>query len=117
MNDEYILSHGGTQEDINQYAHDNGACNKCINYFMYCEYCNKSKEYYMKLNDLCRIKGYLEIVLKENNDLLIEYAGEIHAIFKVLPEDLINAKLVKFHKTRSIPLACEIADDLYKLYN
>lgn len=26
-------------------------------------------------------------------------------------------KIVEFHKSRSIPLACEIADDLYKLYN
>ncbi len=28
MNDEYILSHGGTEEDIASYAHSNGACPK-----------------------------------------------------------------------------------------
>lgn len=29
----------------------------------------------------------------------------------------LQAKIDIFHETRSIPLACEIADDLYKLYN
>lgn len=34
MDDEYILSHGGTEEDIASYAHNNGACRKitCLGY-------------------------------------------------------------------------------------
>lgn len=40
MDDEYILMHGGTEEDIAQIAHDHGACNYAVN-GSYCEICKK----------------------------------------------------------------------------
>lgn len=42
MDDEYILMHGGTEEDIAQIAHDRGACNYAAN-GSYCEICKKGK--------------------------------------------------------------------------
>ena len=117
MNDEYILSHGGTKEDIASYAHDNGACVKNFMPCLYCDYCSKSKEYYMKFNNLYTAKE-VDVYYKENQDLIIEYDGEILAEFKILPEDdVILKKLEEYNKTKSITIACEIADDLYKFYN
>lgn len=40
MDDDYILMHGGTEEDIAQIAHDRGACNYAVN-GSYCEICKK----------------------------------------------------------------------------
>lgn len=117
MNDEYILSHGGTEEDIASYAHSNGACPKNVMSFLYCDYCSKSKEYYMKLNNLYTANDVC-VKLKETQDLIVEHDGEIFAEFKILPEaDVILKKVEEYNKTRSITLACEIADALYKLYN
>ena len=117
MDDEYILSHGGTEEDIASYAHDNGACAKNYQTWLYCDYCSKSKEYYMKFNNLYTTKE-VDVYYKESQDLLIEHDGEILAEFKILPEDdVILKKLEEYNKTKSITIACEIADDLYKLYN
>lgn len=117
MDDEYILSHGGTEEDIASYAHDNGACPKKVMSWLYCDYCDKSKEYYMNLDDLYIAKD-VQVFLKDTLELLITNRVEIWAIFKILPEDSgIFEKLAEYHKRKSIPLACEIADDLYKLYN
>lgn len=42
MDDEYILMHGGTEEDIAQIAHDRGACNYAVN-GSYCEICKKGR--------------------------------------------------------------------------
>lgn len=117
MNDEYILSHGGTEEDIESYTHDNGACAKNFRPWLYCDYCSKSKEYYMKISNLYTAKD-VDLYYKETQDLIVENNGEIFAEFKILPEaDVILKKVEECHKTKSIPLACEIADDLYKLYN
>lgn len=117
MDDEYILSHGGTEEDITSYAHSNGACPKNFMPWLYCDYCSKSKEYYMKLNNLYTASE-VDVMLKETQDLLIERDGEIWAEFKILPEaDVILKKLEEYHKTKSITIAAEIADVLYKLYN
>ena len=117
MNDEYILSHGGTKEDIASYAHDNGACPKPFAPWVYCNFCDKNKEYYMKFNNLYTAKK-VDIYYKENQDLIAEHDGEILAVFKILPEDdVILKKLEEYNKTKSITIACEIADDLYKLYN
>lgn len=117
MDDEYILSHGGTEEDIARYAHNNGACPKNYMPWLFCNYCDKSKEYYMKYNDLYIAKD-VEVHLKETQDLIVEHDGEIWAIFKILPEDdVIMKKVEEYHRTKSITKAREIADDLYKLYN
>lgn len=117
MDDEYILSHGGTKEDIASYAHSNGACPKNVRFWFYCDYCDKSKEYYMNLDDLY-IANNVQVFLKDTLELLITKGVEIRAIFKILPEDSgIFEKLEEYHKTKSITIACEIADDLYKLYN
>ena len=43
MDDEYILMHGGTEEDIAQIAHDRGACNYAVN-GSYCEICKKGRK-------------------------------------------------------------------------
>lgn len=43
MDDEYILMHGGTEEDIAQIAHGRGACNYAVN-GSYCEICKKGKK-------------------------------------------------------------------------
>lgn len=51
--------------------------------------------------------GIVDIKLVTNQ--LYNYFGVI--------ELSLQAKIDIFHETRSIPLACEIADDLYKLYN
>lgn len=69
------------------------------------------------MNDLYIAKD-VEAHLKETQDLIVEHDGEIWAIFKILPEDdVILKKVEEYHKTKSITKACEIADDLYKLYN
>lgn len=117
MNDEYILSHGGTEEDIASYAHDNGACPKNVMPWLYCDRCSKRNEYYMKFNNLYTARE-VDVYYKENQDLIVEHDGEILAEFKVLPEDdVILKKVEEYHKTRSITLACEIAEALHELYN
>lgn len=47
-------------------------------------------------------------------DLVDELAEEDKIMHDFI---LLYPKIAEFHKTRSISLACEIADDLYKLYN
>lgn len=85
--------------------------------WLYCDYCSKSKEYYMKYQNLY-IARNVEVYLKETQDLIVVHDGEIWAEFKILPEDdVIMKKVEEYHKTKSITKACEIADDLYKLYN
>ena len=62
MDDEYILMHGGTEEDIAQIAHDRGACNYAVN-GSYCEICKKGKkdnEKDLLLKELDILKTYFE---------------------------------------------------------
>lgn len=42
---------------------------------------------------------------------------QLHKFQEVKIDKLTYLKIMEFHSTRAIPLACEIADDLYKLYN
>ena len=66
------------------------------------------------------------LIFKKNIDTVkIPYFGTIdiepvtNQLYKTfgVTELSLQAKIDIFHETRSIPLACEIADDLYKLYN
>lgn len=100
MDDEYILSHGGTEEDIAAYAHNNGACPKNVMPWLYCDYCSKSKEYYMKLNSVY-VATKVTVILKETLDLIVTNNGEILVEFKILPEDdVILKKVEEYHKTK-----------------
>lgn len=47
-------------------------------------------------------------------DLIVELAEEDRIMHDFI---LLYPKIAEFHETRSISLACEIADALYKLYN
>ena len=42
MDDDMILARGGTQEDIDSFAHDNGACGAIMGGT--CDYCGKTDE-------------------------------------------------------------------------
>ncbi len=65
MDDEYILMHGGTEEDIAQIAHGRGACNYAVN-GSYCEICKKGRKTMNKdllLKELDILETYFEEVI------------------------------------------------------
>lgn len=78
MDDEQILARGGTQDDINAIAHDNGACGAILGGT--CDYCGKTDpDKLSQSNQVPEIDKQLRDILED-----VHYQGEINGAEGVL---------------------------------